>query len=407
MSGRLKGDARIVAWICAAVLAMIVVTAVTAPAREDSDPVPSTWNSGSHGAKAAFLLLGELGYAAERWNRPAKDLSGTDAAHTTLILAESELSDLQKERPAVAEFLNRGGRVLATGVTSGLTLPDSHPANPEHIYTALCYTTPQSLSALGRSGQVALAVPVRWKPSDATGEAKVRVDQACGDDAVVVHYPVGAGEVVWWSSAAPLTNRGLRNDADLRLLLASVGAPGRRVLFDEYIHGAREGLWATARGTPALALCWQLAAIGLLLVLSFGRRSGPLRALDRAKRASPLEFAESMGALYQKAGASETATGAAERRLMDFLHTEGGIPRDTLRAGPEAIAAAVAARFSCTAPEFVVDMKAAREAEFNHMSAKSALELVRRIDKHIANLTRTMTDRQTAQIRSTEAGREA
>jgi hypothetical protein len=370
------------------VLALIVVAAALAPARDDNDPVPSTWNSGSHGAKAAYLLLGGLGYATVRWDRPAAELSSIDAAQTTLVLAESQMMDLGKEKEGIVGFLNRGGRVVATGALSGLMLPESHIGTPGHIYTALCYTTPQSLSGMGRAGQIAMPVPVRWK------EGAARVDQACGEDAVVVHYPVGKGEVVWWSSAAPLSNRGLREDADLRLLLASVGAPGRGVLFDEYIHGARAGLWATAKGTPVTALGWQLAGIALLLVSSFGRRSGPMRELARTRRSSPLEFAESMGALYQKAGAVDVAVGAAERRLMDFLHSEGGIPRETLRMTPETIEAAVVERFGYTASEFVEDLKAAREAEFSKLSAKGALELVRRLDRHIGRLRERMTHSQ-------------
>ncbi|HEX5235363.1 MAG TPA: DUF4350 domain-containing protein [Silvibacterium sp.] len=399
MSGKLSADARLVAWACAGVLAIIVVAAVFAPAREDHDAVPSTWNSGSRGAKAAYLLLGQLGYETARWVRPAADLSAVDAAHTTLVLADAQLGDFGKEKAGIAEFLNDGGRVVATGTLSALMLPESHIGPPARIYTALCYTTPQSLSGMGRAGQIAIPVTVRWKEDVAPGAA---VDQACGSDAVVVHYGVSshpstpdsiAGEVVWWSSSHPLSNRGLREDADLRLLLASVGEPGRQVLFDEYIHGAREGIWATTKGTPVNALCWQLAAIALLLVLSFGRRSGPVRALSRPTRGSPLEFAESMGALYRKAGAADVATSAAERRLMDFLHKEGGIPRETLRAGPDAIAAAVATRFFYAPAEFPIDLKAAREAEFNRVSAKGALELVRRLDRHGANLEAIMTDK--------------
>lgn len=386
MSKRLSGDARVMLWACLSVLVVIIVAAVAAPAREDDDPTPSMWNNGSAGAKAAFLLLGQLGYETARWERPSADLSGIDAPHTTLILAESQLPDTGKEKSGIGDFLYRGGRVLATGAVSALLLPESHIGPPGHIYTALCYTTPQSLSAMGRAGQVAMPVPSQWKGNTA------RVDQACGADAVVVHYPVGSGEVVWWSSSAPLSNRGLKEDAALRLLLAGVGAPGRQVLFDEYIHGAREGLSATLKGTPVWALCWQLAAVGLLLVMSFGRRNGPVRALARIPRTSPLEFAESMGALYRKAGAADVATGAAERRLIDFLHTEGGIPHETLRAGSDAIAAAVAARFSYTSAEFVADLNAAREAEFKRLGPKSALELVRRLDRHIAKLKAIMTD---------------
>ncbi|MGA7318709.1 MAG: hypothetical protein WBX22_32615, partial [Silvibacterium sp.] len=236
-----------------------------------------------------------------------------------------------------------------------------------------------------------MPVPVRWNSDD----PRFRVDQICGDDAVVVHYAVSQGEVVWWSSSAPLNNRGLKDDASLRLFLASIGAPGdagkpRLVLFNEYIHGARENLWATVAGTPVAALGWQLAAIAVLLVVSFGRRSGPLRARVTAPRTSPLEFAESMGDLYRKAGAVEVVTGCAERRLLHFLEHEGGIPCETLRSSPEIIAEAVAQRFGYTVAGFTADLTATRQAEFTKYSARSALDLVKRIDQHIANLTALM-----------------
>jgi hypothetical protein len=227
-----------------------------------------------------------------------------------------------------------------------------------------------------------MSVPIRWK-SDGVS---LHIDQNCGDDAVVVHYASGKGEVVWWSSSAPLSNGGLKEDPSLKLFLASIGGTDRTVLFDEYIHGARPDLWSTVTGTPVRALEWQLAAVAVLLILSFGRRNGPLRALVRAPRTSPLEFAESMGDLYRKAGAVNVATGCAERRLMQFLEHEGGIPRDTLRSSPEAIAQAVADRFRYASADFVEDLKAAQQAEFTKYSARSGLRLVKRIDEHISKL---------------------
>ena len=83
---------------------------------------------------------------------------------------------------------------------------------------------------------------------------------------------------------------------------------------------------------------------------------------------------------------------------MDFLCCEGGIPRETLRGTPDVIAAAVRARFLYKTQDFAADLKAARDAEFNHLSAKGALEAVRRIDRHIANLTALMTDSHSAQL---------
>jgi len=379
---KLSGDTRILIWVAAAVLVVIIVGAFFAPAREDNDPTPSIDNNGSHGAKAAFLLLQQLGYKTEPWDRPAKELSDADASHTTLILADASLMDVAQEKPAIENFLRHGGRVLATGSVSAALLPQSYVGPPNRLYTDLCYTTPQGLSPMARAGRVAMDVPIRWNRDD----VNLRVDQSCSDDAVVVHYPVGSGEAVWWASAAPLTNRGLREDASLKLFLASVGGPQQRVLFDEYIHGARPDLWSTAAGTPVKALEWQLAVVAVLLALSFGRRTGPLRIPVETPRTSPLEFAESMGDLYRNAGAINVATSAAERRLMQFLEHEGGISRETLRSTPEAIAEAVSQRFQYPSAGFVEDLKAARQSEYAKLTARSGLGLVKRIDRHIANL---------------------
>ncbi len=308
-----------------------------------------------------------------------------------MILADASNLILLDEKPALADFLKRGGHVLATGAASAAMLPESHLAPPNHIYTALCYTTPQGLSTLARAGSIATSVPVRWDFTQPDSDSPApRIDQACGDDAVVVHYWVGKGEVIWWASSDPLSNRGLKRDSSLKLLLASTGEPTNLILFDEYIHGDRQDLWETAAGTPVTALGWQLAAVAVLLVLSFGRRNGPIRATVQLPRSSPLEFAESMGDLYRKAGAASVATDSAERRLLHFLETEGGVPRETLRSSSENIAAAVVQRFGYTAPGFAFDLDAAQQAESNRLSPRSALELVRRIDRHIANLAATM-----------------
>ena len=386
MRKKLGGDARILIGFSIAAVLVIVAGAFFAPARVDDDPVPSIWNSGSAGAKAAYELLGQIGYRTRRFDESAAALNQVDAPHATLILAEAQLRDYRKEAPFVAAFLRRGGRVLAIGAVSAQLLPDSHLTAPGQVYAALCYTTPQGLSPMARAGRVQMQAPIRWD----LAKSAARADQACGNDAVVVHYPVGKGEAIWWSSALPLSNRGLKEDPALKLLLASIGPPGSIIIFDENIHGAQQSLWDTANGTPVFAMGWQLVAVAVLLVLSFGRRNGPLRVLVSTPRTSPLEFAESMGDLYRKAGAVGVATGCAERRLMHFLESQGGIPRTTLNAPPEILAAAVSDRFRYRTVGFASDIKAARDSEFNKLSPKSALGLVKRLDHHIASLTALM-----------------
>ena len=383
---KLSGDGRFLLMFCSIVAGLIVITGILAPDRQDRDPTPSTWNNGTAGARAAWLLLGQLGYREVRWERPPADLAAIDAAHATLVLADPSpsfaiLSAKDRRQPYEA-FLRRGGRIVATGPTAALLLPDAQVGSSDRLYTKLCYTTPEGPDPLARAGEVSMAAPDRWTRNDPS----VRIAQTCGEDAVVVSFPVGAGTVIWWAAATPLTNAGLHSDGNLRLLLASVGSRDRTVYFDEFLHGMSESVWTTTRGTPLTAILIQTGCVALLLLFSFARGEGPHRALAQPPRASPLEFIESMGALYAKAGASQVAIGAAHRRLTEFLAQQGGVPATTLRSGPAAIATAVAARFGCDTRALAIDLEAADQAVYESPRPATALALVQRLDRHVARL---------------------
>jgi hypothetical protein len=371
-------DRRIVLGILGAIVVLIVAISVFAPANDDSDPSPTTYNSGSAGTKAAYLLLGRLGYGAERWDAPPEDLKNVDAAKTTLILVEPNFptenaKDIQAK---IADFLSRGGHVLATGREGAYFLPDAKTDAPTRIYQKLCVTMPEGQGALARAGKVSLGDYVRWSAT----EPRFRVSQLCGSDAVVVSYKHGAGEAIWWSSERPMTNRGLKEDASLKLMLASVGGAGRRVLFDEYFHGERASLWDTAKGLPIRQISWQCAVVAVLLVLSFGRRNGPIRLPVRLPRSSPVEFAESMGQLYRKAGATQAAVDGARRRLLKFLEDQCGVPREVLRSTPQAIVEAVEERLGGRWRALGEHLTQAAQSEHEDVTLASTLELVKALD---------------------------
>jgi hypothetical protein len=372
-------DRGFVLGILGAMLVVIVAFSVFAPANDDTDLSPTTYNSGSAGTKAAYLVLGELGYEARRWEAPPDDLRNVDAAKTTLVLAEPNFpTEGAKEVQAeIADFLSRGGRVVATGKEGAYFLPGAKTDAPSRFYQKLCFSTPEGQGALARAGKVSLADNVRWT---ALG-TQFRVSQLCGDDAVVVSYKYGAGEAIWWSSQLPMTNRGLKDDASLKLVLASVGASDRSVLFDEYFHGERASLWDTAKGLPIAQIAWQCAMVALLLVLSFGRRNGPLRLPVRLPRSSPLEFAESMGRLYRKAGATQAAVDGARRRLLKFLEEQCGVPREVLRSTPQAIVEAVEERLGGRWSTLGEHLSQASNTEHDAVTLASTLELVKALDR--------------------------
>lgn len=388
-------DRRIALWILGAMVLVIIVFSMFAPANDDSDKSPTTYNSGSEGIKAAYLVLGRLGYAVERWESAPEELKNVDAANTTLILADPNLptENAKDVQAKIADFLSRGGRVLATGREGAYFLPDGKTDGPTRLYQSLCVTTPEGQSGLARAGRVSISDYARWTEL----EPRFRVSQLCGEDAVVVSYKHGAGEAIWWSSDRPLTNRGLKEDASLKLVLASAGGADRRVLFDEYFHGTQASLWDTAKGLPLRQISWQCAVVAVLLVLSFGRRSGPIRLPVRLPRSSPVEFAESMGRLYGKAGATQAAVDGARRRLLKFLEDQCGVPRDVLRSAPEMIVAAVEERLGGRWSALGEHLTQVAQSEHGDVTLTSTLQLVKALDRDQQDLAEA--------IRSGIAGR--
>jgi hypothetical protein len=331
-------DRRIVLWMTAVMAVLIVAISVLAPASED-DTRPSTYNTSPEGAKAAFLMLQAIGRTSSRWERPISDLTNADAAHSTLVLAAPAYAPTDRDAIAAAikQFMERGGHVLTTGPTGALLLPDGRVGPPTMLMSGSCETDPGE-GPLAAAGSVPMSDDGVWD-----GKNNAEVAERCGRDAVVVRMTVGHGEAVWWSSAHPLTNGALTTDADLRLLLLSVG-DGRAVLWDESLHGAVPGLWSAAHGLPVRWLAIQVVLVAILLVLSFSRRNGPIRTPVMVPRTSPLEFAYSMGDLYEKARATRAATEAARRRLLRVIVRDAGVPKAAVASGPGTVVIALNAR---------------------------------------------------------------
>lgn len=391
MNGRASlSDRKWLLILCGALLVLIVGVSIVAPQSAENDPRPTTTNSGPMGAKAAYLTLAALGRKTSEWNRPIAalndGLSDAQAGRTTLILAAPMYAATeQKELAAeVKRFLERGGRVLATGPSGALLLPGGTVKAPGILKSGLCETTPEGPGPLARAGSVEMVEGGQW----ASEGPAYRVEQRCGSDAVVVRYRVGRGEAIWWASAGPLENAELKNDADLRLLLATVGDSqvsgqnaGRVVVFDESLYAATKTLWDAAKGLPMGWLLSQVALLLVLLVVSFSRRRGPVRSAVLLPRSSPVEFAVSMGDLYEKAAATSSATEAAKRRLLRIVTREAGVAQGTIEEGPEAIAEALQVRLGGDWSRVSEHLNDAKKAQHEAIAMGSALALVRALSE--------------------------
>jgi len=305
------------------VLILAVATSLLSPARRGGRTgYPSSYSTAWDGAKAAYLLLGELGYDVQRWDQAPTELKD-EPARQVLILANPMNPATTEEVVALQGFLERGGRIVVTGDGAADLLPggqwfmESDDAEGETQFPALL---PSPLTS--GAPEISMATPEEWHLT--------RVDQIAvygnKDTAAVVTYSVGKGTIVWWGSPSPLTNRGIKEPGNLALLLNSIGEmKGKQILWDEYFHGARGDFWSYIGKTPLPWVFAQLALLFLFILASYSRRYGTVRKPGKVSRLSPLEFVDTLGDLYTAAHAGSAAVRVAYLRLRFQLARQLGL----------------------------------------------------------------------------------
>jgi len=348
---------------------------------------PSSYSSASGGAKAAYLLLSEIGYKVERWERPLSELP--QATAKTLILAEPDEGPTREERERLKAFISEGGHVIATGMFAGTFLPENESV-PD-ILTGMTWETASSLapSKITRAApRIVLAPRAYWQSFSAAYPL-----YGDGEHTLVVKYPFGRGEVLWWASATPLTNASLKEQGNLEFLLACLGGQNNdrknEILWDEYIHGYRQTLAASIAHSPVKWLFAQLLLLAAAVVATFSRRSGPTCVPKTEVRLSPIEFVQTLGGLYQSAGTASIVVDICYRRFRYWLTRRLGIAANT---PAEELASVVRNRWGFTGDRFTGDgfiatMKHCEAASADpFLEAPVALHLLQELDGYAAQL---------------------
>jgi len=371
----------LLACLGAVVLVALVTALFARNQNRDDNPVPSSYLTGRHGARAAYDLLEENGYAVERWEQPLGELANETNPGTVVILAEPFLSSVDDFK-AVDAIVAHGGRVLVTGMAGGALAPDEAVGPPLQIGMEACKLEPEGLDALAGSGEVWMVPAASWRLQS----PRYRVEYTCGGSPAVVEYDVGAGHVVWWASSTPLENGSIGRGANLNFFLNSLGArEGHRFYWDESLHGEVNSEWFYARGTALNLLMAGLAGLALLAIFSFSRRSGPLRPAPAAPRSSPVEFVEALGSLYAKAGASATAVSLAYDRFRSRIGALCGLRG--LQMSAEELGAALRRRFPQASAELEANLKAGEAgARDDSLTPKQALAVVQALSRQMEAL---------------------
>ena len=380
----LTTDQKILAIAMVAAILLSVVAAVIGTSEQVESPVPSSYAAGLGGAKAPYLLLEEMHYRVERWTVSPAELA-TVQEPATLILAEPSLAASPEEKEALKAFLERGGRVLAVGDYAAAMLGSERvrPGMPNFEWKIYPRVLPTALTR--NAPKIAMAPAAYWQ---SRGEDVVHYSE--GED-VVVSYPVGKGEVIWWAGATPLTNNGIAEQGNLALFLNSVGAPGeRRVLWDEYFHeGGGRTVVGSILSSPIKWALVQLAVMGLLVLFTYSRRHGPIFVPPAAARLSPLEFVDALAQLYHRAHATNVSLEVAYNRFRSEAGPRLGLPRNcTARQ----LAAAYQERFGRQDPDLGTTLARAESLIYDHtVKEPETIELVRQLHR----LTMAMRPQQT------------
>ena len=198
--------------------------------------------------------------------------------------------------------------------------------------------------------------------------------------ALLVDYAHGLGRIVLLSDPYMVANNGINRADNLQLAINVIMGDGGMVAFDEFHQGhayTHNALIQYFEGTPVLAICGQLALIGLAIVWSRGMRFARPLPLPYVDRRSSLEFVASMAELQQRAGAYDLALENIYARVRRVLVRHAGLNNSSPRAE---IAARVASRSKLNQKQLESLMRSCEDAiNGAHTTGRESLQLVKRL----------------------------
>ncbi|MGC4051279.1 MAG: hypothetical protein QM757_18125 [Paludibaculum sp.] len=156
-------------------------------------------------------------------------------------------------------------------------------------------------------------------------------------------------------------------------------------MWDEYFHGQHGSLWSYVERSPARWIFWQCAFAAVIALFAFSRRSGPVVQPVIESRLSPLEFVDTLGGLYERAGAASLAVGAAYRQLRLQLTQRLALPGNLEDAR---LAEASSQRLGWDQSDLAAALQQAAELRhIERLSPNDALALVRKLEEYSLRLS--------------------
>jgi Domain of unknown function (DUF4350) len=354
---------------------------VSPPPPERGDGAPSIYSDSSGGARAAFLLLQELHRSVHAWERSPSDLP-QDPEAAILILANPQEYPSKAETKALLQFAESGGRIIFTGPRVGDFFPDASSSDVPLAKPWATYQANLPSNYTRHAAKISLQKQSEWEGNNRAAFALY----GDADSPAVMMWSVGDGEILWWAGPTPLTNAGITQEGNLNFFLDAVSDPladaaeQPEIFWDEYFHGQRATLWAFFQKTPVPWGLLQFAVLGLAVLFTFSRRSGPTMLPLVATRLAPLEFVDTLGGLYHRANAEPAVVAAVYQRFRGTLTRHLRLPPTVPDA---ALDEAVRGRLGLKDSSFLETLQLADSASHApKIPAAGALALIQKLENY-------------------------
>jgi hypothetical protein len=428
----------------------------------ESSPDRSTFNSGATGTRALYDFLHESQHQVVRWREPSSSLLSSNGPKpaTFVIIGPTQVSYSKRENAEVLRWVGSGGRLVIidrspdnvflsrlknwtlTNQISSYPWYELDPNDFAQMTTGMKPIHPSQPTSLALN--VDSVMPSRFmgrivvESADLHQDKKTKEEDSANDhpddsqnsedadelyyeppaeegpqapvvhltdsrgDALLVDYPYGKGRIVVLTDPYVVANNGIGRADNLLLAMNVVAGGGGIVAFDEFHQGratTHNALFQYFSGTPVLAICAQLALIGLAMIWSRGRRFGRALPLPHVDRRSKLEFVASMAELQQRAKAHDLALENIYGRVRRVLVRHAGLSNISPRAE---IARRVAQRSGINRDELETLMRNCEDTiNGAPTNARESLRMVKRL-REIESLlglgTRSRDARQAAEI---------
>lgn len=361
-------------------------------ADSENTPDRSTFNSGATGTQALYDFLRESGQQVVRWREGSSSLLTFTGAKpdTFVVVGPLQVGYSKRETKELLRWVETGGRLVIidrypdrrlvnskewTIDSQLLNYPwnDLDPNDFEQMTTGISPIKPAQPTAMARN--VESVMPSRFmgamtispaaqhptptptpdyedddsdnyeEPPVESGSVSVRTADNTSyapvvhlrheRGALLLDYPHGTGRIVVLSDPYIVANNGIGRADNLLLALNVVAGGGGLIAFDEFHQGraaTHNALFQYFSGTPVMAICAQLALIGIAIVWSQGRRFARPLPLPFVDRRSKLEFVASMAELQQRAKAHDLALENIYARVRRVLVRHAGLSNSSPRA---------------------------------------------------------------------------